>query len=255
MLASKKKNFVLVIIFLLMLIAFLLLTTEEFTETIVGGDSIYVSGEACQQGNITQHLIEGGEEKTAYLTFDDGPSENTRMILDVLKNYDAKATFFLLGEKAEQNPDLVKRIFAEGHTIGNHTYGHNYDRVYGTREEFVDEITRCENVIVNILGSENAPKLFRFPGGSKENWKYIYRNIAVELGYKFVDWNALNGDADGQPFSEERCMAEIKKYCTGEKNVVILMHDSNKKNITAKMMPQILDYLKEKGYNFRRIEN
>lgn len=247
---------------LLLMVSFMavisLWLTGGVDEYIITENSLYTGGDVYQpEANITRTLIRHDStspHKTAYLTFDDGPSENTGIILDALNQYGAKATFFVLGEKAEQNPDMVRRIFNEGHSIGNHSYNHDYDEVYGTREEFINELVMWERVVGDIIGSENLKKLFRFPGGSKEDWKYIYRNIASEMGYKFVDWTALNGDADGKPFSEQRCMDEIAKYCTDEGDVVILMHDSAKKDITARMMPQILEYLKGQGYNLKRIE-
>ncbi len=220
--------------------------------------SLYTGGDVYEpEANITRTLIQNDKnspQKTAYLTFDDGPTANTEKILDVLAQYGAKATFFVLGETAERNPEILRRIFNEGHTIGNHSYNHDYDEVYGTREEFINELTKWEEVVGDIIGYDNIVKLLRFPGGSKDEWKYIYRNIAAEMGYKFVDWTALNGDADSKPFSRERCMEEIKKYCTDTGDVVILMHDSAKKTITAEMMPQILDYLLSEGYTFKRIE-
>ncbi|MFA7637398.1 MAG: polysaccharide deacetylase family protein [Monoglobales bacterium] len=209
------------------------------------------------EANLTPKLIKNSKdspEKTAYLTFDDGPTKNTELILDALAAYDAKATFFVLGEEAEQNPEILKRVFAEGHTIGNHSYSHVYKEVYGTREEFINELMKWEEVVGDIIGKEKIVKLLRFPGGSRDEWKHKYRDIAAEMGYKFVDWTALNGDADGKPFSKQRCMQEIKKYCTDTGDVVILMHDSARKDITAKMLPEILEFLKSQGYNFKRIE-
>ncbi|MBR6523597.1 MAG: polysaccharide deacetylase [Clostridia bacterium] len=220
--------------------------------------SLYTGADVFEpEANITRKLTLGGDdlpEKTAYLTFDDGPTHNTEIILDVLKQYNAKATFFVLGETAERNSDILLRIFNEGHTIGNHSFSHDYDVVYGTREQFINELKMWEEAVGNIIGHENIVKLLRFPGGSKDEWKYIYRNIAEEMGYKYVDWTALNGDADSKPFSKERCMEEIKKYCTDRGDVVILMHDSAKKTITAEMMPEILEYLIAQGYTFKRIE-
>ena len=226
---------------------------EELTDF-----SLYTGGDVYEpEANITRSLIRNGKdsaEKTAYLTFDDGPTHNTEKILDTLSAYGAKATFFVLGETAEKNPDILLRIWNEGHAIGNHSYNHDYDEVYGTREEFINELTMWEEAVGNIIGHGNVVKLLRFPGGSKDEWKYIYRNIAAEMGYKYVDWTALNGDADSKPFSKERCMEEIKKYCTDTGDVVILMHDSAKKTITAEMMPEILEYLIGQGYTFNRIE-
>lgn len=252
----KKYGFFLLVICCTIVLAVGLMRAEE--EYVITEAEICSGEEDFEpEANITRALIKNDSdspEKTAYLTFDDGPSENTEKILDALNLYGAKATFFMLGEKAEENPDTVRRVFAEGHTIGNHSYNHDYDEVYGTREEFVGELVKWEQVVGGIIGQENLVRLFRFPGGSKEDWKYIYRNIVSEMGYKFVDWTALSGDADGKPFSEKRCMEEIAKYCGGKGDVVILMHDSAKKDITARMMPQILEYLKNQGYNFKRIE-
>lgn len=256
----KCKTISMVIIALLLTLSAVVFISYEtgFTEAVITEASVEIGDVVSDSGfNITKKLISNGidsAEKIAYLTFDDGPSQNTLKILDALNEYGAKATFFLLGETAERNPDIVKRIYEEGHTIGNHSYTHIYNRVYGTREEFLSEISMWENAVGNIIGKENLVKLFRFPGGSKEDWKLMYRNISAELGYNFVDWTALNGDADGKPFSKERCMQEIEKYCTGTKDVIILMHDSAKKTITAEMMPEILEFLKGKGYTFRKIE-
>lgn len=221
-------------------------------------ESLYTDADVnVPEENITRSLIVNSKDspnKTAYLTFDDGPTNNTEIILDTLKEHDIKATFFVLGEKAEQNPEILTRVFNEGHTIGNHSYSHDYNGIYGSREEFMRELLKWEEVVGSIIGRENLIRLFRFPGGSKDEWKYMYRNIAAEMGYKYVDWTALCGDADGKPFSKERCMEEIKKYCTDTGDVVILMHDSAKKTITAETLPQIIDFLKSQGYSFKRIE-
>lgn len=253
-----KTIFAAVVVVLILTVASFISCESDFTESVITEASLYTGAEIYDSDyNITRQLIlndADSPQKTAYLTFDDGPSQNTLKILDTLKEYDAKATFFLLGETAEKNPEIVKKIFEEGHTIGNHSYTHIYNRVYGTREEFLSEITQWEDVVGNIIGKENLVKLLRFPGGSKEDWKYMYRNISAELGYKFVDWTALNGDADGKPFSKERCMQEIEKYCSNTGDVIILMHDSAKKTVTAEMMPEILKFLKEQGYTFKRIE-
>ena len=249
---------VIIAIGLLLITAVFWSVDSSFTESVITEATLKTGAEMYETDfNITRQLIlndANSPQKTAYLTFDDGPSQNTLKILDALKEYDAKATFFLLGETAEKNPEIVKRIFNEGHTIGNHSYTHIYNRVYGTREEFLSEITEWENAVGGIIGKENLVKLFRFPGGSKEDWKVMYRNISAELGYKYVDWTALNGDADGRPFSKERCMQEIKKYCADSCDVIILMHDSAKKTVTAEMMPEILKFLYDQGYTFKRIE-
>ncbi len=212
--------------------------------------------DAENPANLTYALIVNGaeaEQKTAYLTFDDGPSANTESILDTLKNYNAKATFFVTGVAVEKNPELVRRIYDEGHSIGNHSYSHDYDSVYASTEQFLEEIDKNERLIGSIIGAENVLRLFRFPGGSFGEKRKPFRETINNSQYKYVDWNALNSDADGQPFSAERCMEEIKKYCTDKGDVIILMHDTREKTITAETLPQVLDFLASQGYKFERI--
>lgn len=91
-------------------------------------------------------------KKVAYLTFDDGPSvKSTPIILDVLKKYDIKGTFFVLGKMVEQNPKILKRVYDEGHQIGNHSYSHNYNYLYKDSENFMEEIYKTENLIKSAV--------------------------------------------------------------------------------------------------------
>ena len=228
---------------------------QSFAELYEAG--VDISTLEDKSANITEKLLvhdKDSDEKVAYLTFDDGPTAMTERVLDTLSEYGVKATFFVLGETASYHPEILKRVYEEGHSIGNHTYSHDYDVVYGTREQFENELIKWEETVGEIIGKENVQKLLRFPGGSKDDWKYIYRMIAGEMGYKFVDWNALNGDADGQPFSHERCMEEIYYWCGDTGDVIILMHDSAKKVITADMLPEIIEFLMDEGYTFDKIE-
>ncbi len=192
-------------------------------------------------------------EKTAYLTFDDGPSPNTELILSALEKYNAKATFFVVGTAVEKYPELVKKIYDGGHSIGNHSYSHEYDSVYGTPEQFLDEIKKNEALIGDIIGHENVLPLFRFPGGSFGEKREPFRKTIATTNYKYVDWNALNSDADGKPFTAERGLEEIKTSCADAGDVIILMHDTAAKTITAESLPQVLDYLISQGYKLERI--
>ena len=107
-----------------------------------------------------------GEEKVVYLTFDDGPSAKvTPQILDILKQYNVKATFFIIAKNAEQYPDTVKRAADEGHTIASHTYSHDYSYVYGSLENFREEVNKAKDVLTNIVGEDAFTNIFRFPGG------------------------------------------------------------------------------------------
>lgn len=195
---------------------------------------------------------EGSEErKVAYLTFDDGPSSTvTPQILDILAKYDIKATFFVVGKYAEKYPHILKRIHDEGHVIGNHTYSHNYNYIYKNVSNFVKELDATKEVFKNILGEDFETDLIRFPGGSFEAWKTSFRKQVTELGYRYVDWNSLNGDAEGHNLSKERLIERFKSTYKKQNNLVILMHDTDEKYTTPEALPAIIEFLIEEGYEF-----
>lgn len=195
-------------------------------------------------------------DKKCYLTFDDGPSEVTPVILDVLKQYKVKATFFVMGSRAEADPKTVKQIYEEGHAIGNHSYSHDYNLVYESKAAFKDEVKKCQNAINNAIGKEYTNLVFRFPGGytslTNEDTKSAYREALGELGYKYIDWSCLTGDSETTSPTPEFIMDTLKmsigRSVTGD--IVVLMHDSATKEITAKTLPKVIEYLYEEGYEF-----
>ncbi len=215
--------------------------------------------------NYTENAKQGmnniyhSSEKIAYLTFDDGPSKSvTPLILDLLKNENIKATFFVLGNRVELYPDIVKREYKEGHYIANHGYTHSYQSIYASVQATLDEYYRTQNVIKNALGIDYDGHLFRFPGGSTGG---RYRNIKNEIkgalqdnGISYVDWNALSQDAAGAKTKE--ALIDNIKQTVGEKNcVVILMHDASDKILTYETLPDVIAYLREKGYRFENFYN
>lgn len=192
--------------------------------------------------------------KVAYLTFDDGPSANiTPRILDILDEHNIKATFFMLGNMAESNPDLVKRVRANGHSIGNHSYSHNYNYIYAHSNNFLGEVYRTDEILKGILGSSFNSKLFRFPGGSFESYKNQYKNDLKNIGFRYYDWNALNGDAEGNNIPASSLINRVKETTRGQKELIVLMHDSSSKATTAEALPQIIEYLKGQGYTFDKL--
>ena len=199
--------------------------------------------------------IYNSNEKVAYLTFDDGPSKNiTPLILDILREQEVKATFFVLGSRAELYPDLVKKEYEEGHFIANHGYSHDYKKIYSSPQAVIDEYWKTENCIKNALGmQEYNSYLFRFPGGSSGGKYAEIKKEAIEIlnqnNILNINWNALTNDAVGTPTKESIMQNLIDTV--GEKNsVVILMHDSATKILTYECLPEIISYLKEKGYYF-----
>ena len=191
------------------------------------------------------HIYRSTGEKRVFLTFDDGPSQSvTPLILDVLKQENVKATFFVLGNNTKYNPDLVKREFEEGHYIANHGYTHKYSTVYASPEATLDEYNFTQQAIRDALGNQNyKSKVFRFPGGSngghyhtaKQNSKAFLR----ENGIVHLDWNCLSKDAEGAN-TKEALMQNIIDTMGEKESVVILMHDASDKILTYEMLPELI---------------
>ena len=209
-----------------------------------------------QQGRDNMTNIYKSEQKIAYLTFDDGPSKSvTPQILNILDQYNIKATFFVLGCNVDKNPDIVRQSYEKGHYIANHGYSHVYENIYASSQAVLDEFNRTEQSVRNAIGVEEySGHIFRFPGGSmgkkyrmvKDEAKILLSNNDILC----VDWNALTNDSVGKPTAES--IVNDLKTTVGTKNtVVILMHDTGSKQLTVDTLPQILDYLIEQGYTFR----
>lgn len=196
------------------------------------------------------------KEKVAYLTFDDGPTTNiTPLVLDTLKKYDVKATFFVLGKMVEQNPDVLKKTYDEGHLIANHSYSHDYKYIYASVDNFLSDFKKSEDIIKNTLNIESKIEVIRFPGGSFPKKLESYRQAAAKKGYKSVDWNCLNEDAQGGKKTAQQLVDSVIKTSKGKNELVILMHDSATKQATADSLGQVIDYLKSEGYRFDTLNN
>ncbi len=201
------------------------------------------------------HIYRSEGKKRAFLTFDDGPSEITSQILDTLKEKKVKATFFMLGSHVKQFPDVVKRAYKEGHYLANHGYTHDYDSIYASKENVLEEFNMCNDEVKKALNEpEYNSHLFRFPGGlaggKYAEVKQEAKQLLEENDIVNVDWNALTGDAETQHPQYEKLMENLKTTTEDKSSVVILMHDAQAKKITADMLGDIISYLKEQGYEF-----
>ncbi|CDB32202.1 polysaccharide deacetylase [Clostridium sp. CAG:575] len=193
--------------------------------------------------------------KRAFLTFDDGPSTNTKDILDLLLQRNIKATFFVLGTQVERMPETVKRIYEEGHYIANHGYSHVYSSIYSSPEAVLDEFNKCNQVVANAIQvPEYNSHLFRFPGGyyggKYAEIKKQANEILKQNNIAHVDWNALTGDSEKQNPTKEYLMNNLQKTTQGKNSIVILMHDSQAKKVTVETLPEVIDYLQQQGYEF-----
>ncbi|MEC0180947.1 polysaccharide deacetylase [Paenibacillus peoriae] len=206
-------------------------------------------------------------KKVAYLSFDDGPSVTvTPKILDILKEENVKATFFVVGKAVEENENtkkIIKRIVKEGHAIGNHSYSHDYGYLYPNRsvnsDVFMNDIEKVNQTLKQILGQDFSTRVIRFPGGhmtwQKRDPIGMNRldNALREKDYHQIDWNVLPKDAEGAPKKAAELIYEFKKSIASREKAVILMHDTYGKEETAKALPEIIKYLKEQGYEFKTI--
>lgn len=204
-------------------------------------------------GKLIKKLFNGfvwdmpNTENTVYLTFDDGPMPGvTEWVLDVLEQYEAKATFFCIGNNINSHPDIFKKVIEQGHAVANHTYNH----VNGWRtdyDNYIKNFTACEEAI-NKYSSTNI-KLFRPPYGK------IKRAQAKQIrheGYRIVMWDVLSADFD-TAITPQKCLQNVIRYTTG--GSIIIFHDSVKAFPNLEYtLPRALQYLKEKGYVFKRID-
>ncbi|KHD36715.1 polysaccharide deacetylase [Clostridium acetobutylicum] len=200
-------------------------------------------------------LQKNNPKKTAYLTFDDGPSPNTTKILDILNANKIKATFFILGKNAEMHPDLVKLEYKYGNSIGNHTYSHNI-RYNESTDEFLADVNRCDSILKSILGDKYTPKLLRFPGGSgmpRETRLAPFRQAVTNAGYRYLDWNDETGDAEYRLAPVPTLMSNLEHNTGNQHTVVVLMHDAAAKTTSVDALPQVIQYLKNLGYTFDKI--
>ena len=231
--------------------------------TIEGGRSSYDSFKV--QNYLLKGTKDSNLDKMVFLTFDDGPSpDNTPLVLDILKEYGVKATFFALGvnlDNNQKNAEILKRALLEGHAIANHGYSHNYSFLYPNRvinyENFIQDMNRSNSIFKSILGEDFNARVLRFPGGIR-SWKG--QNETLERlnseGYSVIEWNSLSGDAEGFLVSDPNVLVENAiKYSVNKSMVVLLMHDfaGKRGSVSAQALPKIIEYFKEQNYQFRTL--
>ena len=202
--------------------------------------------------------IYNSDYKRVFLTFDDGPSKSVTIpILDILKQNNVKATFFVLGSNAERYPEIVKRAYQEGHYIANHSFTHVYSNIYSSPQAVLDEYNRTETAIKKAIGDQTYnSRVFRFPGGTSGGKYADIKTEAVNLlnqnSVAHLDWNALTADAAGLDNVNDM-MSYVESTMGNKNSVVILMHDIGTKKSTYELLPQLIQVLKEKGYVFENI--
>ena len=222
----------------------------------------------------TRPVILPDPDKKVYLTFDDGPNSHyTGLILDILNKYDVKATFVVVGSNIERNPDVFNRILAEGHGVVNHTYSHDYKKIYETPQAFLADLERCDQAIAPVAGS--GTNIFRAPGGPSALKKSFFE-LLNKHGYKSLGWNVSSADTDPKGISPEQITENVKSGVIRVENIkrapIILMHDGTEINLSVKnpstavqnyirnresdvaALPDIIEFLLARGYTFALVD-
>lgn len=208
--------------------------------------------------NEPTKTVEMAEQKIMYLTFNDGPSENTQGILDILDHYHIKATFFVTGSNPEYF-DLLKIIHERGHVLALHTYSHDYETIYADANAYFQDLTKLENLLNDQVGIQT--NILRFPEGSANIVANQYHEgIMSELvkdterfDYVYYDWNGENGDHDPE-LSPTTLYQNALASVEGKDTVMMLMHDGSENANTLKALDQTLQEFQRQGWEFRVIE-
>lgn len=214
-------------------------TLQNVAEDSLEDDTVLESESSGQDVLSTDGI------KRVYLTFDDGPSANTAAILDILAEYQVKATFFVVGDTSDEGKALYQRIIDEGHSIGVHSYSHKYAEIYASEDAFFEDFYLLSDYLYDITGVR--PDICRLPGGSSNTVSSIdMANVVNELdaqGVTCYDWNISGGDADGHDLTAEEISENVLTGVDRFQTSIVLLHDGKDKNATVEALRLILDDL------------
>jgi len=193
-------------------------------------------------------------ERTIYLTFDDGPTNLTSQVLDVLRDRGVRATFFVVYRNSNDAKELYRRIVNEGHAIGIHSATHNYQQIYQSVESFLDDMAVLSDLIVEVTGVK--PELIRFPGGSVNNYnKNIYKELIAEIhrrGYTYHDWDVSSGSSTNTA-TKSSIYSQVINGIANLDKAIVLMHDAGTA-ATVYALPEIIDSIKSSGYKLEALD-
>lgn len=197
--------------------------------------------------------------KKVYLTFDDGPSENTDEILKILDKYNIKATFFVIGKEDEESINRYKKIVEKGHTIGLHSYTHRYKEIYKDLSAFKKDFKRIQNLIYKATGVRS--NYYRFPGGTSNTVSPTDMNVFVDYfnrkGIRYYDWNVQCGDAVKVPPNPDtlykNVVEPILQYHL--QSYIVLIHDSVPMKNSVKALPRMIEKLQRENFELLPIDD
>ena len=215
--------------------------------TLAASTSGAASAEAAQGQNPPEDTAPPAVRKVVYLTFDDGPGRLTPELLALLDTLDVKATFFLIGRAVTVYPAHVRAIRDAGHAIASHSYSHSR-KVLGSPGGFTRDMRKFDAAIEAALGEPLEIRVFRFPYGSRWATRELRKQVSAD-GYLWVDWNALNEDANTEYMSDPAKMMRRALATSGKRTeIVFLMHEGKRHSMN--MLPELVAYYREAGYEF-----
>ena len=224
--------------------------TKELGVDVISYQTMYPDFYAPEPLTATEEA-----SKVIYLTFDDGPSERTVEILEILREKDVKATFFVIGRTDEDSLNLMKEIVEEGHAIAMHTYSHRYTDIYASVEDYLADMYKLFVLIRDTTGVE--PSIFRFPGGSINGYnKGVYQQLEAEMlrrGFVPYDWYLSSGVASGTKASAAQIINNVVGPAKKLDRGIVLMHDSEPKTSTVEALVPMIDQLSELGFTFDKL--
>ena len=241
------------------------------TDIMPNGNIIYAADSYAVSADEVEKMLEGkasNNDKEIFLTFDDGPSENTREILKILKEEDVHATFFDIGSALKdnkENQELLKQEIDQGNAVAGHSFSHDYKTLYPGNSvdvnKFMSELNETNEIMKSVLGKNFNARVIRMPGGYMSRRYYRDPNLKA-LDETFaknnivsIDWDAETGDATGRHYTVEQYVQNSAKNINTLNHVILLMHDAAAKKETVQALPAIIKFYKEHGYAFKVIKN
>ena len=259
--------------YILCLCALCALAYHEIRESFFSGESAQETAVCVPSGQLLTQMKNENQKigdsekkdspdkktkKVAYLTFDDGPSDNTKKVLETLREKDAVATFFLVGQEiTPEREQILKDMLAGGNAIGVHTYSHEQNEMYGSEELFFEDYKKAESAIEKATGQK--PVLHRFPWGSNNRYISGFVDRLLErlkgMGVRSFDWNVSGEDSIGAHVPAGTIFQNVQKDVTRYDEPIILLHDSMAMDHTAAVLGEIIDYIREQGYEFDTLDH
>jgi peptidoglycan/xylan/chitin deacetylase (PgdA/CDA1 family) len=231
----------------------------KFPTLSVNGQQFATDGKIISE-KLTNYDFYNNGEKVVYLTFDDGPTKYTKDILEVLKKYNIRATFFPTGTAIENGgkelQEVLKESYTYGNSIGNHTYSHSYSELYPNGnlnlDAFNNDIERNLQLLKNAIGKDFETNIVRCPGGFS-SWgnMNILDEQFKENGVASIDWNAITGDTSKKNTDVNSMLSTAVETSLDKNLVVLLMHETNQ--LTPEYLDKIIKYYHSNGYTFKTI--